>query len=88
MHRDLKPENLLIDKEMGNIIKIIDWDASKGYDRTKESLQTSLTTYGTSGYYIAPEVLNGCYDERSDVWSIGVLLYTLLSAKPPFDGDD
>lgn len=42
---------------------------------------------GTS-YYIAPEVLAQEYDERCDVWSIGVLMYILLSGKAPFDGEN
>ena len=41
---------------------------------------------GTS-YYIAPEVLQLDYDERCDIWSAGVMLYILITAAPPFDGE-
>ena len=39
-------------------------------------------------YYISPEVLRGTYDQRCDIWSLGVILYILVSAAPPFDGED
>lgn len=84
VHRDLKPENVLIDKELNNTLKIIDFGTAIKFNRGKEVLKT---THGTS-YYIAPEVLSKSYDERCDVWSIGVMLYILLSGKPPFDGEN
>ena len=54
------------------------------YDKKRDKLTEVM---GTS-YYIAPEVLRGEYDERCDVWSIGALLYVLLSGEAPFEGEN
>lgn len=83
VHRDLKPENILIDKEQNNILKVIDFGTAVIYNKNTDLLEG---VKGTS-YYIAPEVLQSKYDERCDVWSIGVMLYILLSGYPPFDGE-
>ncbi len=84
VHRDLKPENILIDSssEGGKMnIKIIDFGTALFF--TPE-----VKLRGTMGtpYYIAPEVLLGNYTEKCDVWSIGVILFVLLSGTAPFNG--
>ena len=82
VHRDLKPENLLLDKPGPDAtLKIIDFGTSAIFDTKKLLTQK----YGTS-YYIAPEVLNMNYNEKCDIWSCGVILYIILSGKPPFYG--
>lgn len=82
VHRDLKPENILIDSKNHNTIKVIDFGTSQ-----KVLTGAKMTeAFGTSTY-IAPEVLTTEYDEKWDVWSIGVIMFILLSGKPPFDGE-
>ena len=86
IHRDIKPENILIvdkDKEGLPTIKLCDFGTSKIFE--KGAVQRKLVG---SSYYIAPEVLKKRYNEKCDVWSCGVIMYILLSARPPFGGDD
>ena len=85
LHRDLKPENILIAKRDKNdfpLVKICDFGTSKMFE--KGATQKKLVG---SSYYIAPEVLRKHYDEKCDIWSCGVILYILLSGRPPFVGD-
>lgn len=82
VHRDLKPENLLLDKDENNPkIKIIDFGTSQVFDADQPMTQK----FGTP-YYIAPEVLKKKYNEKCDIWSLGVILYILLCGYPPFNG--
>lgn len=83
-HRDLKPENILIDSKQKGAIKVIDFGTSHVFDSDKHEMHQM---YGTA-YYIAPEVLSGNYTEKCDMWSIGVMLYIMLSGKPPFSGKE
>lgn len=82
VHSDIKPENLLLETELPTTtIKIIDFSTSL-------HLSTHLNKQNAATYYIAPEVLKGDYNEKCDIWSCGVILYILLSGKPPFYGRD
>ena len=78
----MKPENLLLNRDAEDPkITIIDFGTSGIFDPSQKMQQK----YGTP-YYIAPEVLNNSYDEKCDLWSIGVILYILLCGYPPFNG--
>jgi len=77
----LKPENILIDVRNKGSIKVIDFGTSHHYGQKHEMYQA----YGTP-YYIAPEVLKGKYNEKCDMWSIGVILFIMLCGVPPFAG--
>ena len=81
-HRDLKPENILFEtNDPDSEIKLIDFGLSRTY-QVNEKMHTILGT----PYYVAPEVLQGSYDEKCDIWSIGALTYLMLCGEPPFKG--
>lgn len=82
-HRDLKPENLLLlNKSETSPIKVIDFGLSKIFNPGFKKMKTKVGT----AYYVSPEVLEGDYDEKCDIWSCGVILYILLTGDPPFNG--
>jgi calcium-dependent protein kinase len=82
-HRDLKMENILFeDSSPESHVKLIDFGLSKIYLKGSKKLKGMTGTL----YSMAPEVMNGCfYDESCDMWSVGVLVYILLSGCMPFD---
>jgi len=86
VHRDIKPENLLFSTKDPNtaIVKVGDF----GLARFMDEEQLATTTCGTPGY-VAPEILEQKpYTKCCDYWSIGVVLFILLSGMPPFYDED
>jgi len=86
IHRDIKPENLLFTSRdfQQAIIKVSDFGLARFIDEEK----LATTTCGTPGY-VAPEILSQQpYKEPCDLWSVGIVLFILLSGSPPFYDED
>lgn len=81
VHRDLKPANVFID---GGLIKIGDYGLSKYISASRRGGQTeSVGTF----HYMAPEIGKGEYGKEIDIYSLGIILYELLTGNVPFDGE-
>ena len=81
IHRDIKPQNIIVSKS-GNI-KVTDFGIAKA------ATSTTMSTTGIgSVHYISPEQARGGYsDERSDIYSLGITMYEMVTGRVPFEGD-
>ncbi|KAK7012243.1 kinase domain-containing protein [Favolaschia claudopus] len=78
LHRDLKPDNVFLDDS--NTVKLGDFGLSKALSQA-----TFANTYVGTPYYMSPELMQEkAYDSKSDIWSLGCLIYELCALKPPF----
>ena len=85
MHRDLKPENILLTEQNNElIVKIADF----GLSTVLSEFETTNEGYGTIGY-VAPEVLTRApYNHKIDIWSMGVIIYYIISGELPFNNTE
>jgi calcium-dependent protein kinase len=92
VHRDLRPEHILVDSVEYHYrnnkkiplysIKVSDFKSARTFKTSKK-----LNKKVGNPYFIAPEVLNRKYNEKCDLWSCGIIMYILLTSKPPFSGN-
>ena len=83
IHRDIKPQNIVLANN--NIAKVTDFGIAKM--SSKETITSSASTIG-SVHYFSPEHAKGCYtDEKSDIYSLGVVMYEMATGELPFNAD-
>jgi serine/threonine protein kinase len=92
VHRDLKPENVFMTRSFRgeDVAKIVDFGIAKllDADGAVEALTRAGMVFGTPRYMSPEQAAGGKIDARSDLYSVGLLAYEMLSGKPPFESDD
>jgi len=83
LHRDIKPANVMLTKS--GLVKIVDFGIAKMLNVTGPT--RTGTSLGTVAYMSPEQVECQPLDQQTDVWSLGAVLYELLTGRPPFDGD-
>jgi len=76
VHRDLNPSNIMVDKELN--IKLVDFGLSKSLQNSQNLMNSFVGTL----IYTCPEIVqNQPYDDKADIWSLGCIIYELISLK-------
>ncbi|MEX2422731.1 MAG: Stk1 family PASTA domain-containing Ser/Thr kinase [Acidimicrobiia bacterium] len=85
VHRDIKPGNILLAPD--GTVKVTDFGIARAWDDSQELTKTGAVM-GTATYFSPEQAQGSTADERSDVYSVGVVLYEMLAGAPPFRGDN
>lgn len=87
IHRDIKPDNIWIDQDTGRV-KILDFGIARTGESEADGFTLSGTVVGTPRYMSPEQATNEPIDHRTDLFSLGSVLYHLASGAPPFDGNN
>ncbi len=86
VHRDVKPHNIMITED--GIAKITDFGIAKAISSTTITGGTSENIMGSVHYFSPEQARGGFVDEKSDIYSLGIVMYEMLTGKIPFDGEN
>jgi HEAT repeat protein len=86
VHRDLKPHNILINEH--DLVKIVDFGLAAGVSPTDSRMTQRSARMGTPAYMAPEQVRGGSVDPRTDIYSLGIIMYELFTGTTPYHGKD